>query len=100
MGRRAKLRLGSPLPQTRTRLRTPRHNPRHLPLPRLRMPHDRQPLQTTPAKFITASSSPSVSSPTEAPFNPPKSLLSSKLELIKLQALETKSSEPSGPLER
>ena len=55
MGRRTKLRLGSTLPTTRTRLRTPRHYPRHLPLPRLRMPHDRQPLQTTPAKFITAS---------------------------------------------
>src|ERR1700682_3750066 len=55
MGRRTKLRLGRPFPSPRTRLRTPRHNPRHLPLPRLRLPHDRQPLQTTPSKFITAS---------------------------------------------
>src|ERR1700682_2136828 len=56
MGRRTKLRLGPPFPSPRTRLRTARHNPRHLPLSRLRLPHDRQPLQTTPSKFITASS--------------------------------------------
>jgi hypothetical protein len=59
MGRRTKLRLGRPFPSPRTRLRTARIHPRNLPLPRLRLPHDRQPLQTTPPKFTTASRTPS-----------------------------------------
>jgi len=57
MGRRTKLRLGRPFSSPCTRLRTARNHPRNLPLSRLRLPHDRQPLQTAPPKLITASRS-------------------------------------------
>src|ERR1039457_4407294 len=56
MGGRAKLRLGRSLPQTRARLRTARHYPQGISLRRLRMPHDRQYVQTTRMNFITGSS--------------------------------------------
>src|ERR1039457_5617835 len=55
MGGRAKLRLGRSLPQTRARLRTARHYPQGISLRRLRMPHDRQYVQTTRMNFITGS---------------------------------------------
>jgi len=55
MGRRAKLRMGRSLPQTRQRLRTAQSIPRWIPLLRLRLDHARPTHKITQQKFITTS---------------------------------------------
>jgi len=56
MGRGKKLRMGRPLSPPGTRLQKTRNYARSLPLPRLRLPHDRQPFQVARVKLITGSS--------------------------------------------
>ena len=53
VGGREKLCLGRPLPSSGSRLRKTRDDPRSLSLLRLRLPHDRQPLQATRMKLVT-----------------------------------------------
>ena len=52
-----KLRMGCSLPPTRARLQAARHNTQGVSLRPLRMPHDRQHVQTTRMNFITGSRS-------------------------------------------
>src|ERR1035438_1425559 len=56
MGCGTKLRMGCPLPPSGSGLRKTRLNSWSFPLPRLRLPHDRKPLQVTRVKLITGSS--------------------------------------------